>query len=57
MRFCAQNQVFLFRPGTANFAATPDKSRGKFAGAYNPPTLRNITENKILPLSRYKMVI
>ena len=46
----------LFRPSslcrrTANFAATPDESRGKFAGVYNPPTLRNITESKILPLS------
>ena len=29
----------------ANFTATPDKSRGKFAGAYNPPTLRNIICN------------
>ena len=32
---------------TTNFAATPDKSRSKFARAYNPPTLRNITESKI----------
>ena len=51
-----------FRPSslgrrTANFAATPDEPRGKFAGAYNPPTLRNTTESKILPLSRNKLVI
>ena len=32
---------------TANFAtASPEESRGKFTGAYNPPTLRNMTENK-----------
>ena len=41
----------------ANFAATPDESRGKFAGAYNPPTLRNILESKILPLSRNELMI
>ena len=40
---------------TVNFAATPDESRGKFAGDYNPTTLRNITESKILPLSRNKL--
>ena len=37
-----------------NFAATPDKFRDKFAGAYNPQTLRDITESKLLPLSRNK---
>ena len=37
---------------TVNLAATPDKSRCKFVRDYNPPTLRNITERKILPLSR-----
>ena len=42
---------------TANFAATPDESRGKFAGSYNPPTLRNILERKILSLFRNKLVI
>ena len=40
-----------------NFAATPDKSRDKFAQAYFPPTLRNRTESKILPLSQNKLVI
>ena len=42
---------------TANFAATAGESRGKFAGAYNPSTLRNIKERKILPLSRNKLLI
>ena len=42
---------------TANFAATPDETRGKFAGIYNPSTLRNTTESKILSLSRNKLVI
>ena len=37
---------------TANLAATPDESRSKFVRDYNPPTLRNITESKILPLSQ-----
>ena len=41
---------------TTNFAATPDESRGKFAGAYNPP-IRNILDSKILSLSRNKLVI
>ena len=42
---------------TPNFAATPDVSRGKFIRAYNPPTLRNIAESKIVPLSENKSVI
>ena len=48
-----------FRLGrqSANFAATLDETRGKFAGAYNPSTLRNTTESKILPLSRNKLAI
>ena len=41
---------------TVNFTAIPDESRGKFAGANNLPTLRNI-KSKILPLSRNKLVI
>ena len=37
---------------TANFAtASPEESRGKFTGAYNPPTLRNMTESKVGDLS------
>ena len=42
---------------TANFATTPEDSRDEFAVAYNPPILRNITESKILSLSRNKLVI
>ena len=39
-----------FRPSslgqqTANFVATPDEPRGKFTGAYNPPSLKNTTES------------
>ena len=34
-----------------NFAATPDESRGKFAGACNPPTIRNKSKSKTLRLS------
>ena len=41
----------------ANFAATPDEPRGKFAGAYDPPTLKSTTESKILPLRQNKLVI
>ena len=53
---------YLIRPSssgqrTANFAATPDEPRGKFARAYNPPTLKNTTESKILPLRQNKLVI
>ena len=42
---------------TANFAATPNESRSKFTGPYNPPTLRNITKSKILHLKRNTLVI
>ena len=42
---------------TTNFAPTPDEPTGKFAGAYNPPTLTNTTESKILPLSQNKLAI
>ena len=41
----------------ANFAVTPEESRGKLAKAHNPPILRNKTERKILPLSRNNLVI
>ena len=37
--------------------STPDEPRGKFAGTYNRPTLRNTTERKILPLSWNKLAI
>ena len=42
---------------TVNFAAHLDESRDKFTGDYHPPTLRHLTESKILPLSRNKLVI
>ena len=42
---------------TANFAVTPEESKGKFTKAHNPAILRNKTERKILPLSRNNLVI
>ena len=53
---------YLLRPSSLgqqmmNFTTTPDEPRGKFAEAYNPPSLRNTTESKILPLSRSKLAI
>ena len=54
---CSKMLPSSLRRRTANFAATPDESRAKFAGSYNPPILRNILKRKILSLSRNKLVI
>ena len=51
LQVLSKAQAFQLGRQTANFTATPDEPRGKFAGAYNRPTLRNTTESKSLPLS------